>query len=845
MKNRVISMRYFLRTTALFVFCAASVQATFDEHSVLAQRLAIPSSKKPLSKRLAGKTVRFDYDNEDLIDIINEIAALKDVNIVLPMGANAITSKVTLNLEEPLSIDEAWNALETILDIAGYSLIPRGSMYAIVKNSKVITKEALPLYIGTEPSKIPQTDERIRFMYYLSNIKLGEDPKSGDVATILQEFLPAETANYLIEPKSNAIIITEKASIIHSVMRVIAALDQTTFQERLEIIKLRFTAADTVARLLSDNILKSADPRTGGFRARAKGETSYFSENVKIIPEPRSNTLIVLGRGQAVDRIKDFIRQYVDIELDSGNSILHVYQLQYLNAADFEGILNSIVQSERGGGSGQSTAGGRTGPERYFDGVIIKADQAKGDNKFGSNKLIIAAKSDDWKYIQRIIEKLDRPQPQVIIEVLIADLTLDDQRKLGTMFRNPAELPLPGGVNFQSAQIASVVLDSPPPSTPPLTETVEADLLARTIKTNAGLVSAAELTGATDPGLAGSTLFSISDKITGKTWGIAQLLKIFSNTKILSHPHVIATNNKQALVTIGERRLLAGEATATAAAPTIKTENVNANLVVTLTPRISADNTINLDVVIDISEFVIGSNTRTTRKIETHANVNSTQILALGGLTKTTTEDNINETPILGKIPILGWLFKSRANDVQKTTLTVFISATVVEPRLRGGISTYTKEYVELSGKYAMESQLFEGLRDPVTRFFFRTQNAGTESVQAFIDKDELKHDVKVAPTVQDAIAEKKRAKNAYRSENLVSDAHTPEQVIRPVESGSSPIPLQPVEQKTLAQHIPASAITHKKKPIVIAHAETPDEKLKRLLAHEDNPLLNAHHLVH
>ncbi len=792
---------------------------------------------RPISKRFADKKISIHYNNEDLIDIINEIASAKDVNIILPLGANAISQKITWHLDNPVSVNEAWELLQTILNIADYSITLRGDMYAIVKNSKAISKEVLPLYIGTEPNDIPDTDDRIRLLYYLANIKVSDQPKS-DLRTILETYLPTDTQSFLLEPRTNAIIITDRANVIKSVMRIVTALDKVTFQERIEITKLRYTSATQLATLFKD-ILTPSDRNVLG--SKGKSESLYFSENVKLIPEPRTNSLIIVGRGATVDRIAEFIRQYVDVPIESGNSVLHVYQLLYLDASLFATTLQNIVRAEKASGTGQSTAAtGGGGVERYFQGVIVKADQPTTGASFGSNKLIIAANSDDWKHIKRLIEQLDHPQPQVIIEILVADLTMDDLRTLGTMLRNPAALPMPGLMNIQSAQIARVVLDLPSAANPTGTPTtIASDLLGEVVPvTGGGFTSVAGLTGVGlgNPGQPESTLISISDPGTGSTWGLLQILKGFTTTKILSHPHVITTNNKQAVVSIGQQRLLAGEATATAAAPTIKTDLVNANLTVTITPRISAADSVNLQVKISAADFEPGAagqaNVRTDRMLQTNAFVKSNDILALGGLIRVATADSINETPLLSKIPILGWLFKARASQTIKTNLTVFISPTIIQPRLRRGIDRYTKEYVELSGTYATESQLFEGLRDPITRFFFRTQDYDAQaSIAEFMAKDELKTNTDILPNARmtgelrktdDPLGERNQMVREVRAEQARVQAERPEPQA-PAEE-----PKGPVLPEDKQQIITTAPIT-----------TTKDEQLKKMLAGEDNPLIN------
>lgn len=700
----------------------------------------IPTNKtEAISKKNVEKTIQFNFTDENLVDVINQLAAEKDANIVLPMGVNAIASKLTLHVEEKMTLDEAWTLLYTILDVAGYSLISKtNNMFIIVKNSKLITKEPLPIYINIPPEKLPDSDERIRYLYYLSNIKLSEAGEN-ELITAIREILP-DTATYKIDQATNAILLNDKANNIRSVMHILTRLDQTGFHEIPKFIKLRYASAKIVETLFNDILKPADDIHRYRLDTRKLNEATYFSRHIKIIAEERLNILIVLGRPQAVNRVEEFIHKYIDVELDSGKSILHVYQLQYLDASTFEPILQRIVESTRPGGTGQARAGAPT--ERIFDGVIIKADNpqgaAEGTAFGGSNKLIIAARNKDWNRIKELIEQLDKPQPQVILEILVADLTIEDNRILGALTRNPQNIPLPKDVNLQTAQISSVIVDNLDNPT-----TIAADLLKKAFKDDGSpATTEADATksvaGILTPG---SGVLAMNDK-DGKTWGVLQVLKLFEHKKVISNPHVIAVNNEEAKIIIGEERFVQDEGVGSpGGATTSKKKWVKANLEIKIKPRISSKANVNLTVEVDIEDFVSGALTdanRVRRNVVTNANVGSGDILALGGLIRIDTENGVSGTPILGNIPILGYLFKKRTGKTNKTNLTVFISPTIIEPKLRGGINEYTKEYINLSKKYANEGMLFETLKEPITRWFFGTDIDANEAVDEFLQKDEL-----------------------------------------------------------------------------------------------------------
>ncbi len=722
----------------------------------------------------AKQLIAFQYDNEDLVNIVNYIASKKEINLLLPTKTDEkLTGKLTWHLEKRVSLDEAWQLLQTILSIAGYAIIPHPTYYEIVKVTPAISREPVPLYVGVPFEKLPAGNERIRYIYYLANIKEGET--EGEMSAVLKAILPSD-AVFKIDTATNALILMAPANDIRSAMTLITQLDRPGFQERMEIIKLHYTTARMVADLFNNKILQSADAQRYRLDTKKPSDMTYFSKYVKMIANEKTNSLVVLGRSQALERIREFINHYIDVEPDSGKSILHVYQLQYLDAPGFAKVLNDIVQSKQTGGTEQSTGAkaAATGPQRYFDEVIIAVDtppespsdqfattssttggtsqQAviQAPKYYGGNKLIIAARNDDWKRIRELIERLDQPSPQVLIEVLIADLTLDDSRALGTMFRNPAKIPMPGETNFQSAQLDPGVLPdsfADPKTIGAIPGGPASDLL-RQFNNTVPPTDVPPVTAATTDVakllLAGSTVISFNDS-DGKTWGITQILKILDHNKILSHPHVLSTNNQLATIKISEIRLLPDQASGSQGGTIVKTnKDIPAALEVNIVPRISIsetrENTVSLNVTIDINEYRSASNnTRITRKVKTNAIVNTGDILALGGLLRTNENDSLGETPLLGQIPVIGWLFKRRIRTKERTNLTVFISPTIIMPRSREGLSDYTKDYINITKNYAGQEGLFGSLKDPITRWFFHDESPTEQFTRNFVKDDETK----------------------------------------------------------------------------------------------------------
>ncbi len=737
------------------------------------------SSKKNSAKKDPHNFVTFSYNEETLENVVTFLASKKKINVILPTKADAkLSTKLTWHLDEKISIDEAWNLLQTILAIAGYSIISYPTYIEIKRTGgPEIKKEPFHLYVNIPYHQLPISNEHIRYIYYLTNIKGTETQGESEISQILKSWLPSDSW-FQIDSGTNALILMARSNDIRGIMPVIINLDKPGFQEKMEIIPLRYTESTIVAELFNKQIMgNEADHYRYPMNQKKTGESSFFPKQVRIVANERNNNLIVIGRSQAIDRVRNFIKNYIDVPPETGESVLHVYELQYLEANKFAEVLRQVLTLKNAEGTGQSTGKANVkGPQRYFDEVIIATDTpAEGTGAFdtnssssttaqapaeppkysGGNRLIIACRNDDWKRIEELIGKLDKPTPQVLIEVLIADLTLDDTRALGAALRNPQKIPMPGQTAFQTAQLdPGVMPDSfADPKTIGLIENKDgstqyvSDLLRTfgtqttdgvTTRVDDGTLSLASPQYA----IPGSTIISVSDN-SGKTWGIAQILKILDYRKVLSHPHILSTSNKTAKIKVGETRFLKGSADGSnSGAINISNEDVAANLEVQFIPRIAisndAINSVNLQINISIDQYVAPApdNTRESRKLSTNVTINDGDILALGGLIRTNEQDNQRETPILSKIPIIGWAFKRKEKSKIRTNLTVFISPTIILPKNRDELFGYTKDYWQLSRNWAKEGQMFDSLKDPITRWFFADKSATERASETFGQND-------------------------------------------------------------------------------------------------------------
>jgi general secretion pathway protein D len=695
---------------------------------VILSALWLPlSSETPLNSQKELR-IRIDFENEDLTNIIDLYAEKTGKNIILPQGPLALNQKVTFSLPEKVPLKTAENYIRTFVELAGYTMRTTSDTIEIVKLDQNSTRSPLPLFINVAPEQLPP-NQLIRAIYYLANLKVPENVQGADPLTLVLRDVLSQNAQFSYDPKSNGIIIADNSSAIGAAMATILGLDASGSPDTVITVPLYNAVAQTVADLIKASIVGTTPDTKGAIRTDVKSEAGiYFASNTRVVADNRRNAIILMGKESAVSRLRDFIREYLDAPQDSGKSILHSYDLQYLDAEEFAKVLQDIVAARGIGGQSQKDI---SGPTQFFEGVKVipevpRAVQAAknvgastdGGTVFrGGNRLIIAARKKDWIRIKALIEQLDKPQRQVIIEVMIVDLTLTDNKILASQTRTPSGLGFPKGFEFQSAQIIGPILDNT--ATTPAT-TLNADLLRILLGNPPDTSLAARTSSGADTG---SLIISLNDPNGSGVWSVIKLLDKYVETKILSHPFLVTLNNvhaEETLTTI--RRARGDQSVGEGAVSTIRQKDFEAKLKVSVTPRVSSLERVNMEVLVDIEDFTspnIEDFTRVTRRVQTNANLSTGQMLVLGGLSILREQEGASGTPILKDIPFFGWLFKNNNRILTRTNLGIFIAPTVIEPKLRQGQRLYTEDKVARGRSNVDESKIFRDYHDPITRWFF------------------------------------------------------------------------------------------------------------------------------
>lgn len=695
------------------------------------------------TKILCNNNFNFYFQDKKLSELINEISKEKKINIILPQLKNQLDelNKITITYmpknEKFININKAWETLKMFLSLSGYNFIQKDeNIYEIVLNN--IEREPLKIYYNVKPKELPNSREVIRYIAYLKNIQVSDQTNVNNLNQIFKDMLSPKGQAPIYLKDLNGYMISDRADIIASIQTIINKLDKRGFQETIEVIKLNYLpASDLVKTLKTLQIAIKPKAESPAFIARNDtiDQIKHFASDLKILTDPQHNALIIMGRNKAVSAIRHFITKYIDQPNDSGKSILHYYNLQYLDAKEFEPIIQKVVSPNISAKQG-SEEKLEYGPFRKFKGVVIKAEQTIEvnpiDNPFdtqikssnqksnitftglsgvllsGGNRLLILALQDDWKHIKRLIKKLDQPRPQVLIDALIMDLNISNIKQLESTTRSLTETSFLPSANTQfiSSNITPMqnVLGKNP-------KEIAQDLLALAIPNSVPKVVPPK-----------SLLITFNDS---KTPGIASIIEVldqYSKVNIRTHPFLCILNNeKGAISQVIKKRNRADSSPGKSGSFIIGIENIDATIKLSCIPHVVDENQLRLDIGIRIETFLGDTLNKTTQAIYTTCNLTNDQALAIGGFKETLINNELTKTPILGSIPIIGNLFKGEKSNVIKTNIIILIKPTIIMPRIKLKkleiSSTYVQEKLNKI-KTDMTSDLAYNFTDPIIKFF-------------------------------------------------------------------------------------------------------------------------------
>lgn len=383
---------------------------------------------------------------------------------------------------------------------------------------------------------------------------------------------------------------------------------------------------------------------------------------VRILPDERTNSLLVLSSRQQLADIRGLVRK-LDIQV-RGEGRIQVYYLRHADAEELSETLNSLVGSGGGSSSRSSSLPGSTSNNQSIrsavtpldDGITVTADPA-------TNALVIKASKEGYETLKQVIEKLDVSRPQVLVEALIVEVDVTDDLSLGF-------------------DVAYRMVNG------------DMDLLLQTgsaIVPGSGLAAAALSNAFENPADAfDPTAVATSN---GGSFGIGmQALASDKDVNIVSAPHILTSDNEEAEIIIGDNiPIVTGRTEAATGGPSlsqaVNVERQDVGVTLRVTPQISEGETLRLNIFQEITE--VSPNPATgdpdevgvalsNRKIENTVVVNDGETVAIGGLIDESYTETESGVPFLRDVPYLGWLFKTKTESLRKTNLLIFLTPHII-----------------------------------------------------------------------------------------------------------------------------------------------------------------------
>lgn len=573
------------------------------------------SSDQPqgLAQAKSGETFTLNFKKADIKAFITTVSELTGRNFVLDPR---VSGKVTVLSSHPMTPDELYETFLAVLDVHGFATIPMGAVTKIVP--EVLAKQS-----GSHVDDTTTSEDLITRVIQVANVPAAR------LVPILRPLLP-QGSHLAAYPASNSLIISDRRANVERIRRIVNRIDKKGNQ-RVEIIELEHAYAGEVVR-----IIRKLKSKAGG----KKSATNNFS----IIANERTNSVMISAGPTMRLRLRAIIAD-LDIPAENKGGTQVVY-LDYADAEKVADILQKFVDN--------SAENSGKGSNSESQGISVIAAK-------GTNALVINAPSTEMQEIRQVVDKLDIRRGQVLIEGIIAEVSLVQNNNLGI---NVA-------VKVDEAGLAASVLDMD-----------TADIISSIAGGSTPLKVVQESLQVVLAGSSGGNKFA----------AILQALATNARTNVLSTPSIVTQDNEEAKISVGQEvPFVTGQFTTgvnnggnngiTNPFQTIERKNVGLSL--NLTPQINAGNTVQLDLELEVSNIAQGASGNkpiitNKRTLETTVTVESGQILVLGGLIDSQVNESTQKVPILSDIPLIGALFTSHSSKRVKRNLLNFIHATIL-----------------------------------------------------------------------------------------------------------------------------------------------------------------------
>jgi general secretion pathway protein D len=679
-----------------------------------------PPTAPPVPPAQRGRFIVLNFDNADIETVIHAASEIVGFNYVLGPGVSG--KKVTVQTSGRIPQEDVFGVLLAILELHGVTAVRSGNLYKIVPLEGA-RERAVPTIVGGSADPTRMGDEVI------TQIVPVRFAAVNDLGTLLRPLISTK-GTLIANRETGVLIITDSASNVARLLDIIKLIDVEVALDELQIIPLQYADAAEMATILnqlfqSGRLRGGAGPGTVGLpavpipvapgppgapAAPGAAPAGGGERPPLIVPERRSNSIIVNARKGEVETIRKVIEK-IDVNVSGGRRVF-IYYAENAKAKDLASTLNAIytgretVQTTSTPVSTPFTQSGRRAgeplpplapPPSVAPGPLLGAGEtplAEGQVRFiadeVTNAIIVTTTPRQWADVEATVKQLDRMPRQVLIEVLVAEISLNDDSRLGIDWAIRAGKFGISNVNANSSSGTTVFPTAPGAAT-------SGGGTSSTLTSPSFSIPTPGAGTFFGPIGAGLTAFTFESQ---RFFAMLNILASENRVNIISNPHVMTSENKKAVINVSQSvPIITGQQTSTVSTPgqtngstsTLITQGgVNqtveyrdAGVVLTVTPRIGERGTVALDVKQEVNSVgppVAPTNSPSfiKREAETSVVLLNNQTLVLGGLIQDTVTNNDQGIPYMKSIPVLGYLFGFKEKKIAKTELLLLITPRVI-----------------------------------------------------------------------------------------------------------------------------------------------------------------------
>ncbi|QDX29326.1 type II secretion system secretin GspD [Dickeya poaceiphila] len=618
------------------------------------------------------------FKGTDIQEFINTVSKNLNKTVIIDP---TVRGTISVRSYDMMNEDQYYQFFLSVLDVYGFSVVPMDNGVLKVIRSKDAKSSSIPLANNERPGI---GDELVTRVVPLNNVA------ARDLAPLLRQLNDNAGAGTVVhyEP-SNVLLMTGRAAVIKRLVDIVNTVDKTGDREMITV-PLTYASAEDVAKLVND--LSKSDEKNA--------LPSTMLANV--VADSRTNSVVVSGEENARQRAVEMIRQLDRKQVVQGGT--KVIYLKYAKALDLIDVLagngtsGSRNSSSTNSSHSPSSSASRSGNNSNSSGNVSSSNSAYGSSSssssssmgfgsaFGStsssggrtimiqgkevtvrahdqtNSLIITAPPDIMRDLEQVINQLDIRRPQVLVEAIIAEIQDADGLNLGIQWANNRA----GMTQFTNTGI------------PVSTAVIGTEQFRRD----------GSLT--TDYANAISNFNGITAGFYRGNWAML-MTALSSNSKndVLATPSIVTLDNMEATFNVGQEvPVLTGSQTTVGSGNNIfnTVERKTVGIKLRVKPQINEGDSVLLQIEQEVSSVADSNSsansslgvTFNTRTVNNAVMVSNGETVVVGGLLDKTTDENNSKVPLLGDIPVLGNLFRSKSQSVKKRNLMLFLRPTII-----------------------------------------------------------------------------------------------------------------------------------------------------------------------